>query len=181
MVKSSISHAIKNREEPRDVFITPKALAKLHINMINSRPTDKWLDPCANSGNYYKQFPTKNKDKCEIIHGQDFFDYDKKVDIIVQNPPYSILDKWFKKNLELKPRIFSFLIGVGNLTARRIEWCEKQGYGLTQLKMLKVYGWYGMSYMVTFEKNKPSIMSIDRTVWREEKQKKKKRIKLISK
>ena len=71
----------------------------------------------------------------------------------------------FKKTIELNPDCFSYLIGIGNLTARRIEWCEKAGYGLTKMKMLKVKSWYGMSVIVVFEKNKKSIMTIDRKVW----------------
>jgi hypothetical protein len=100
------------------------------------------------------------------LENKDFLKYDKNVDVIIQNPPYSLLDIWFKKNIELNPRSFSMLIGVGNLTARRIEWCENAGYGITKLKMLKVWKWYGMSFIVVFEKGKKSIMSIDRTVWK---------------
>ena len=76
------------------------------------------------------------------------------------------MDKWIKKNIELNPRVISMLIGVGNLTARRLEWLYDAGYGLTKLKMLKVWKWYGMSYIVVFEKDKPTIMEIDRKVWK---------------
>ena len=168
IMSSSSSHKILKRSTANDVFITPMALAKQHIEMIDSIPDDIWLDPCANSGNYYNQFPSENKEKCEILDGQDFFEYNGKPDIICQNPPYSILDKWIKKNIELNPRVISMLIGVGNLTTRRIEWFEKAGYGLKRLKMLKVWKWYGMSYIVVFEKGENSIMEIDRKVWRED-------------
>ena len=49
--------------------------------------------------------------------------------------------------------------------------------------MLKVWKWFGMSYIVVFEKNKESIMSYNRKVWREEKQpeKKKNKFKVIKK
>ena len=36
------------------------------------------------------------------------------------------------------------------------------------IEKMKVYKWYGMSYIVVFEKNKQSIMEIDRTVWKED-------------
>ena len=135
--------------------------------MIDYKEGDKWLDPCKNDGSYYNQFPTENKDYCEILENKDFLKYDKHVDIIIQNPPYSIMDIWIKKNIELNPKIISFLIGVNNLTTRRLEWLYDAGYGLTKLKMLKVWKWYGMSYIVVFEKDKPTIMQIDRKVWRE--------------
>ena len=159
-------HKIKARTVSNDVFITPLDLAKKHIDMIDNIDGELWLDPCKNSGNYYNQFPTDNKKYCEIQEGIDFFKYEGKPDVIIQNPPYSILDKWFKKNIELNPRIISLLIGVNNLTARRIEWMKEANYGLTKLTMLKVYKWYGMSYLVVFEKGKESIMNIDRKVYK---------------
>ena len=166
MSYSKVSHSIKKRSTTNDIFITPLDLAKKHIDLINYNDNDIWLDPCKNTGNYYNQFPTDKKDWCEILDGKDFFEYNKPVDIIIQNPPYSILDKWIKKNIELNPRIISMLIGVGNLTARRLEIFEKSDYGITKLKMLKVFTWYGMSCIVVFEKNKKSIIEFDRKVYR---------------
>ena len=165
-VTSNVSHKIKKRKSANDVFITPLDLAKKQIDMIDYNDNEIWLDPCKNNGSYYNQYPNDNKDWCEILDNKDFFEYDKKVDIICQNPPYSIFDLWIKKNIELEPRIISMLIGINNLTARRIEWLEKAGYGLTQLKMLKVFTWYGMSCIVVFEKNKKSIIEYDRTIYR---------------
>ena len=164
-MSSAISHKIKNKKVANDVFITPLELSKNHINFIDYKDDDKWLDPCKNNGSYYNQFPNNNKDYCEILENKDFFDYNEPVDIIIQNPPYSLMDKWINKNIELKPRIISFLIGIGNLTAKRIETLKKSGYGLTKMKMLKVFKWYGMSLLVVFEKDKKSIIEIDRKVY----------------
>ena len=47
-MKSSISHAIKKRDKPNDVFITPLPLAKFHIDMIETIETDTWYDPFKN-------------------------------------------------------------------------------------------------------------------------------------
>ena len=163
---SKTGHAIKSRTKANDVFITPLELAKSHIDMIDYNDNDLWLDGCKNSGSYYNQYPTENKDYCEILEDKDFFDYQGNPDIICDNPPYSLLDKWFKKVIELNPRVYSCLIGVGNLTARRIEWFQQAGYGIKKLKMLKVWSWYGMSFIVVFEKGCDSIMEIDRKVWR---------------
>ena len=165
-MSASISHQIKRRKKANDVFITPIDLAKKHIDMIDFNEDDIWLDPCRNSGNYYNQYPTKNKDWCEILDGKDFFDYRGKVDICCSNPPYSLLNKWIEKHIELNPRVISFLIGIGNLTTKRIETLERAGYSLTKLKMMKVYSWYGMSCIVVFEKNKESIIEFDRKIYR---------------
>jgi len=173
-MSSSISHKIKKRNTAKDTFITPRELAKLQIDMTddaNGECGETWLDPCRynEEGSYYSQFPRK-REWCEITEGKSFFDYEGEVDIICCNPPYSILDKWFKKCISLNPDTMSFLIGVGNLTARRIEWFNKAGYGLTDMKMLKVFGWYGMSMIVVFDKGGEDIISIDRKVWYGEKE-----------
>jgi hypothetical protein len=77
------------------------------------------------------------------------------------------MDKWIQKNIELQPKCCSFLIGLGNLTARRIEMFEVAGYKLTKMKMLKVFKWYGMSVLVNFEKTTSnSIIEIDRKVYK---------------
>jgi hypothetical protein len=158
------------RNNANDVFITPLELAKKHIDMIDYKDDDIWLDPCKNDGSYYYQFPNDNKDYCEILEEIDFFNYDSYVDIIVQNPPYSLMNKWIDKNIELKPRIISMLIGIGNLTTKRIERLENAGYGLTKMKMLKVHSWYGMSCIVVFEKGKKSIIEYDRKIYHNQKE-----------
>jgi len=161
----SVSHKIRSRKEANDIFITPIELAKKHIDMIDYNDDEIWLDPCKNNGSYYNQYPNDNKDWCEILDNRDFFEYDKKVDIICQNPPFSIINKWIDKNISLNPRVISLLIGLCNLTTKRVETLEKAGYGLTKLKMLKVYSWYGMSCIVVFEKNKKSIIEYDRKIY----------------
>ncbi len=120
--------------------------------MITFKPNDIWFDPFKNNGSYYNQFPNENKVYSEILEGKDFFEFEDNVDIICSNPPYSLLDKVITKSIDLQPKVINYLIGVNNLTARRIEMLEKAGYGLTTLHMSKVYKWYGMSVIVIFEK-----------------------------
>jgi hypothetical protein len=79
-----------------------------------------------------------------------------------------MIDKVLEHSVKLEPRVISYLIGVSNLTAKRIEYMEKNGYNITKLHMCKVYKWYGMSLIVVFEKNKPSIITYDRVVWKNE-------------
>lgn len=164
---SSINTNIKNRNTPNDIFITPNDLSLLHINSIISNKDDIWLDPFRNSGSYYNQFPTENKKWTEILDGKDFFDFNEKIDIICSNPPYSLIDKVLDKSIELNPRIISYLIGFQNLTAKRLEKMEKAGYKIVYFHLTKVFKWFGMSLIVTWEKtDEPSIIHFDRTVWR---------------
>ena len=169
----STSTKIKNRKIANDVFITPKELALAHINFIPDKYKQDncvWLDPCKNSGSYYNQFPSNvSKYWTEILENRDFLKYiaDDSFDVIIQNPPYSILDDWIAKNIEINAECCSFLIGLQNLPARRIEMFEDAFYALTKMKMLKVWKWYGMSVLVNFEKtDKKSIIEIDRTIYK---------------
>ena len=100
-MSASSSHTIKKRKNANDIFITPLELAKKHIDLIPYNENDMWLDPCKNDGSYFNQFPTDNKEYCEILEDKDFFNYQGEPDIIIQNPPYSVLDIWIKKNIEL--------------------------------------------------------------------------------
>ncbi len=168
-MNSSVSHKIKNRKVAKDVFITPTELAINHIKTIDIKEGEVWLDPCKNSGNYFNNFPADcDKDYCEILDGKDFLTYtpDKPISVICQNPPYSLLNKWIQKNIDLNPRVISLLIGFHNLTPRRIEILNKAGYGLTYMKMMKVHAWYGMSIIVNFEKIKENIIEIDRKIYK---------------
>ena len=190
MESSKVGHAIKNRKTPRDVFVTPPALALHHIKFSFGEDIDddlyketndivNVLDPCCHSedGSYIKHLRELNfnVDYCEITMDKDFFKYEGREDglytnTIIGNPPYSLLDKWLKKSVELNPQIISYIIGQGNLTAKRIEFMNKNGYSLTKTKMLKVFKWYGMSYLVHFEKQPIINNCIEiedvRKVWR---------------
>lgn len=163
---SSISRSIKQRDISKDVFYTPDKLMREHLNLVveYTTPNDKWYDPFYGEGIYYNNYPTDNKDFSEITLGKDFFSYNTKVDIIVSNPPYSMIDKVLKHSVSLKPRVISYLIGMGNLTTRRIEYMNQQGYGMVKLHLTKVYKWYGMSFIVVFVKDTNNCISFDRIV-----------------
>lgn len=189
-MNSKTATKIKQRTtaEVRDVFITPKALALTAIEMAgmslvqaspwNERGFNYWYDPFRNSseGSYYSQFP-ECQAKCwaEITEGRDFFTHEPVGDmmparlIICSNPPYSMLDKVFQRCIDLSPVVVNLLIGVNNLTARRLEMMENAGYKLTNLHMCKVYKWFGMSFLCNWVKGaETSCLGYDRTVWRDQ-------------
>ena len=167
---SIISHGIKSRETPNDKFYTPISLVKIHLKLVKDYVKDKdiILDPFAGDGKYINLYPDYFKDNefdfTEIDKGLDFFQYSKKVDAIISNPPYSCIDKVLEKSVELKPHTISYLIGINNLTTKRIEYMNKNGYFLSKLHLSKVYKWYGMSVICIFTKNSENCVSFDRIV-----------------
>ncbi len=164
-----MGHAIKRRQTARDVFITPLELAKKHIAATVKFCDEgfRWFDPFKNSGNYYNNFPSDNKVWCEILEGRDFFESRETIDVICSNPPYSIMDAVFAKSRELKPKVISYLIGVNNLTTKRMEEMNKEGYVLVYVRMLKVFSWFGMSFICIWKKcDLCNVIDYDRKVYR---------------
>ena len=133
---------IKLRKKANDVILTPPLLAINHIEYVRplTRKTYIWFDPFKNTGIYYNNYPVEEKYKkwTEILLNKDFFEFNEKVDVICTNPPFSIINKVFQKFWQLKPKIISLLIGVLNLTSKRIDDMKTNGYKLVQLKLCKV-------------------------------------------
>ena len=167
---------IQKRNCANDVFYTPLLLAKQHLEYVEKyvEPCDSILDGFFGKGAYYNQFDSVFKkdnifDYTEIELGLDFLEYNKKVDVIVSNPPYSIMDKILQKSVALKPHTISYLIGQNNLTCKRIEYMNSHGYFLDKLHYTKIYKWFGMSLIVIFtNKVCKNCIDFDRTVWRED-------------
>lgn len=170
---SKINHQIKKRTIANDKFYTPVKLVKNHLEYVKEyvEDNDKILDPFFGTGNYYNNYNSifKNNifDFTEIELGKDFFEYNEQVNVIISNPPYSIIDKVLKKSVELNPHTISYLIGHGNLTNRRIEYMNSNGYYLSKLFFTKVWKWYGMSVIVVFtKKSQKNCIDFDRTIWK---------------
>ena len=166
---STISHNIKIRKISNDKFYTPETLVKIHLDKFDIPDNSIIYEPFYGEGAYYKQMEKKYTN-CklfftEIELGTDFFSFDTNVDYIISNPPYSCIDKVLEKSVSLKPKIISYLIGFGNITTKRIEYMNKNGYFIKDFHLTKVYKWYGMSLIITFsnliDKN---IIDYDRIV-----------------
>jgi len=152
-IKENISHQIKHREISNDEFMTPPELVKELIKFVN--PTGTILDSAYGTGNFTIDKSTT-----------DFFNWTEKVDWIVTNPPYSKIDDYLKHSCEIANKGFSYLLGLHNLTPKRICECEKKGFFITRIHLCKVFKWYGISAMIVWEKNKKPIINYDRIVWR---------------
>lgn len=157
------NHRIKYSKNSNDEFYTPIALAKKCIQFTPFCDGDSLFDSAYGKGVFYHNFPESNPKG----YSTDFFYEDTSWDWIITNPPYSILDDWFRQTIALSNKGFGLLLGWNNLTARRIKMCNDAGFGLSKILMFKVFKWFGMSCFVVFEKGKDNIIDIDRKVWRE--------------
>ena len=91
------------------------------------------------------------KEYCEIDENIDFFNYKKKVDIIISSPPYSIIDNWLKHTYTLCDK-FCYIIGVYSLTPKRVEVMNKNGFYITKMLLIKIPNWFQCSYILVCER-----------------------------
>ena len=109
-----------------DKVYTPEHIAKYIIKSFNI--SGKVLDPFRGKGAFYNNFPTNNKDWCELDEGKDFFDYNEPVDWIISNPPYSIFNDVLEHSIKLCDNIV-YLIPINKLTS-----------SFTRIKKLQEFG-----------------------------------------
>lgn len=92
----------KSVVNPNDVVFTPEPLAKIVVDTF--APTGRCLDPCRGHGAFFKYLPA-GSDWCEITEGRDFFDYHRRVDWIISNPPHSIFNQWLLHSFEIAENV----------------------------------------------------------------------------
>ena len=150
-----------------DIYYTPPDLAKDIIACCDLKQGDSVLDPFYGGGVFYDNYPEYvSKDWCEIVMGRDFMEYDKKVDWIISNPPFSILKTILPKCIATATKGICLILGCHNLTPKRNEMFENAGFKLTHLEDFNVKAWFGFRCcFVVYEKNKPTIRRLKRTTY----------------
>ena len=91
-----------------DSVFTKNTTAKWIVDYF--KPQGSILEPAAGENAFYNLFDNEEKYRCEITDGLDFFEWDKKVDWIITNPPYSIYDHFLQKAFSIANNVvFSFV------------------------------------------------------------------------
>lgn len=117
--------------KPNDKVYTPLNISKLIIDKINSKYEicGTILDAFKGNGSFYNQYPNNlKKEYCEIDEGIDFFNYDKKVDWIITNPPYSILEQVLEHSFKIADNIV-YLVPLSKIVS-----------SLGRIKQINSYG-----------------------------------------
>ncbi len=119
-----------NRDYKSDnIVMTPKDLAEKLLKHF--KPQGKGLEPCKGTSNIYDLL--EDADWCEITEGKDFFDYDKKVDYIFTNPPWSKIRKFLQHSMTITNEIY-FLFTINHLwTKARLRDIEEKGFGVKEI------------------------------------------------
>lgn len=87
---------------PNDVVFTPEWLAEIIVSLFPIQGSI--LEPCKGEGAFLKYLPP-HTEWCEIADNVNFYDYDKKVDWIITNPPYSDFNRFLEHSFILADNI----------------------------------------------------------------------------
>ena len=152
---------------------TPLEIAKDIIKQVNYSKDDLVLEPFKGDGAFYNQLINCNKDYCEIDDGKDFFNYTKKVDWIISNPPFKILINNELKNglipiidhsINITTKGFGYLVNnnlFNSLTVNRLNNWQDKGFVVSYIKVYEIKKWFGRWFFILFEKNKKSILDFN--------------------
>jgi hypothetical protein len=127
------------RKPGNDIIYTPIWVAEDMISHFN--PEGAILEPCRGNGVFSDRM---NCEWCEITEGKDFFEYDKNVDWIITNPPYSLIRKFFLHSMEISDNIV-FLIPIHKMFMAMGLVIEIEKYG-----GIKEIRWYGTGSKLKF-------------------------------
>ena len=164
MTTSAVGHSIKHRENPNDVIYTPRELASELVREVPFSPGETLLDPFRGGGAFFDYMP--GAEWCEVAEGRDFFEWTDPMDWCISNPPWSMVDRVLEHTCEISRKGFAYLLANHGLTPRRLEIVEAAGFGLTKMRLSKVFKWYGIAAFCVFQRDAASIIAYDRVVWR---------------
>lgn len=115
-----------------DIYMTPAAVAREVVDRF--KPKGRILDPCRGRGAFFDLMP--GAEWCEIREGRDFFDWTKKVDWIVSNPPYSIFTQFMEHSFKVADDIV-YLIPTNKVFN-------------SELRMRQIHKWGGVRTCYVF-------------------------------
>jgi hypothetical protein len=122
--------------KPNDKIYTPEKIAKQMISFYSMQ--GKVLDPFKGGGVFYDNLPTTvEKYWCEIDEGVDFFEFDKQMDWIISNPPYSIYDEVLEHSFKLSKNVV-YLVPFSKVVSSLGRIKKILNYG--NIKSIKIIG-----------------------------------------
>jgi hypothetical protein len=122
------------RTRGNDNIYTPEDVA---IQVIEHfKPSGKILEPAAGAGAFLKHLP-EGTDWCEIEKGRNFFDYKEKVDWIVTNPPFSLLQKFLEHSYKISTNIVFLFNLPGLFTVKRMKDMHQHKFAIREILLMR--------------------------------------------
>ena len=144
-------------------FTTPEELVKDLLNLVPFKKNDSVID--AGSGLrkvWFNNIPTNNKESVEIKDGEDFKEYNKKVDWVVGNPPFTEFISFIFKSSEICKKGFAFLTNhsrINQLTPKRLDDLKEKGFYLSKIHIFGCKKWFGRYYFLVWTKEESKDIS----------------------
>ena len=120
-----------------DLIMTPPALARQIVDAF--APKGRLLDPCRGNGAFYNALRqhSEHVDWCEIGEGVDFFRYDRSVDWIITNPPWSQFLPFLRHAMTIAPNIVFLATITHFVTKARLRAIDAAGFGIPQVMLVE--------------------------------------------
>ena len=154
------------KPENVELHYTKEEMVKDLLKLIKFNEDDVVLD--AGSGLnkvWYKNINVKNKYECELEEGNDFYNWYKKVDWVIGNPPYSHAKDFLLKASEISNKGIAFLVNNqcfnSFLLPSRLEKMKEKGFYINKIKVVNDKRWFGRYYFVIFTKKKNDFIEYE--------------------
>jgi hypothetical protein len=117
-----------------DVVQTPVEMAGRLVQHF--KPQGRILEPCRGQGHFLQFLP--GAEWCELKEGRDFMEWDKKVDWIITNPPWSKIRSFLQHAMRWSDDIV-FLLTINHIwTKARLRDIKESGFGLKEICLLEM-------------------------------------------
>lgn len=127
-----------------DTVQTNKDTAQWIVNYFN--PQGTILDPSAGGDAFFSAFKNKLKYRCEILDGKDFFKWNKSVDWIITNPPYSIYDMFLNRAFRVADNVVFFVPIAKAFKSNRVQEMVNRYGGLKEIVFMGSGSRHGFAF-----------------------------------
>lgn len=121
------------KSTPNDVVMTKPETAKWIINHF--QPSGICLDPCAGNNAFFDAM-LEPKIRLEISEGTDFFEFNKNVDWIITNPPFSIYDNFLLHAFKISKNVVWFVPLNKAFKSQKIDKAIQNYGGLKEIVLM---------------------------------------------
>ena len=125
----------------QDTVYTKEETAIWIINYF--KPEGSILDASAGGNAFYNNFTNGQKYRCEITEGIDFFRWDRVVDWIITNPPYSIYDCFLQHCFGIADNVVLFVPLAKAFKSNKVQKMVSDYGGLREIVYMGSGGKHG--------------------------------------
>lgn len=115
-----------------DVVYTPRPLAKWIVDHFQL--CGRILEPCKGDGAFTDFMP--DAEWCELALGIDFFEYQKEVDWIVTNPPWSLLREFLVHSMKIADDVVMVITLNSLWTRARKRDIRDAGFAIKEIMLI---------------------------------------------